>query len=329
MMDAEALKAVVADAMLAPSAHNTQPVRWSLDGPTIVLSADLGRRLNAGDPDDRDLMISCGAAIESTVLALATRQAGGEVTMIADTTVSVDGPSHLPFARINLTDAPVPSDVELAAYQHARTTHRGGFLPVSDAVFANWKHPHLKLVQLPKDVAWLAKQVDLASARMLRNRALRQELLDWMRLESSHPRYHVDGLNRETLYLDVHTAWMVRPVLGTWMFDALSAIGLGPTLSGEQARTKTASALAIFHWPTDGSLFDAGRAFYRMWLEATQRDLTAWPAAALADDPMTAARLATRFRIPKDRAILNVLRLGLAHAPTPQRTRLSVPDAII
>jgi hypothetical protein len=60
-------------ALRAPSVHNTQPWRWRLDedAGVVELYADQGRRLSATDPDRRDLLISCGAALDHLVVALA------------------------------------------------------------------------------------------------------------------------------------------------------------------------------------------------------------------------------------------------------------------
>jgi Nitroreductase family len=63
----------VEHALRAPSVHNTQPWRWLVDGTdgVVELYADLNRHLTATDPDRRDLLISCGAALDHLVVALA------------------------------------------------------------------------------------------------------------------------------------------------------------------------------------------------------------------------------------------------------------------
>lgn len=60
----------VAVAVRAPSIHNTQPWRWELDADGLVLRADRERQLAVADPDGHSLLISCGAALHLTELAL-------------------------------------------------------------------------------------------------------------------------------------------------------------------------------------------------------------------------------------------------------------------
>lgn len=58
-------------AILAPSSHNTQPWRFKLDEEGLWLLADRTRSLAASDPYDRELIISCGAALMNLRVAFA------------------------------------------------------------------------------------------------------------------------------------------------------------------------------------------------------------------------------------------------------------------
>ena len=57
-------------AVLAPSSHNTQPWRFQIGLDDIKLHADRTRALPLVDPHDRELMMSCGAALFHLRLAI-------------------------------------------------------------------------------------------------------------------------------------------------------------------------------------------------------------------------------------------------------------------
>ena len=57
------LRFLLAYAILAPSTHNTQPWRFRIERRTVDIYADYGRSLPIADPQNRELMISCGAAL--------------------------------------------------------------------------------------------------------------------------------------------------------------------------------------------------------------------------------------------------------------------------
>jgi hypothetical protein len=67
---AETLRFALRYAVLAPSSHNTQPWRFIVDGETVTLNADRLRALPVADPYDRELIISCGAALFNLRVAL-------------------------------------------------------------------------------------------------------------------------------------------------------------------------------------------------------------------------------------------------------------------
>src|SRR5689334_8091394 len=73
---------VVAQAARAPSIHNTQPWVFSWDGRGFELHADTQRGLNAIDPDGRELVLSCGAALYNLRLALRKLGVDSTVTLL-------------------------------------------------------------------------------------------------------------------------------------------------------------------------------------------------------------------------------------------------------
>ena len=56
-------------AILAPSSHNAQPWRFTIDGPQIQVFADESRWLEVADHDRRELHLSLGCAVENLCVA--------------------------------------------------------------------------------------------------------------------------------------------------------------------------------------------------------------------------------------------------------------------
>ncbi|WP_433664610.1 Acg family FMN-binding oxidoreductase [Nocardia sp. CA-128927] len=62
--DLPTVRAALTVACRAPSVHNTQPWRWVFDSTWLFLYSDTDRRLPAADPQSRQLIVSCGAALD-------------------------------------------------------------------------------------------------------------------------------------------------------------------------------------------------------------------------------------------------------------------------
>jgi hypothetical protein len=64
------LKFFINYAILAPSGHNTQPWLFKVYNNIVDMYADRTRALPVVDPEDRELTISCGAALSHLLLAI-------------------------------------------------------------------------------------------------------------------------------------------------------------------------------------------------------------------------------------------------------------------
>ena len=125
----EVARYVVAEAVWAPSVHNTQPWRFTVGseqaGQQISLHADPERRLAVADPDGRELMISCGAALFNVRLAL--RSLG----YVPETDVLPDPGQPTLVARVGWRGRAVADEFEWRLFSQVRRrrTHRGAFDP--------------------------------------------------------------------------------------------------------------------------------------------------------------------------------------------------------
>jgi nitroreductase len=69
--DLETIRSALSLACRAPSVHNSQPWQWRVGDHSLHLYANPDLLLQNTDPDARNLMLSCGAALNHCVVALA------------------------------------------------------------------------------------------------------------------------------------------------------------------------------------------------------------------------------------------------------------------
>ncbi|GAA0653432.1 hypothetical protein [Brevundimonas lenta] len=320
-LDPDLFRALVADASLAPSVHNTQPTRWRLlpDG-TVQVLEDPARRLTVGDPDGRDLGVSHGAAVEGFCLAASER--GLAVTVHRDG----DGVAGLALEAGRRPDPLAPFALQRRTYRGRFEDAEAGKASVARLAPAD----DLTVVEAPDRIAALATLYDAASLRWFRNAPYRAELVSWMRLSRRHPNWSLDGLNAEAMEMSAIEAAAAGLVLRPGVFEALAGVGLAGSVVAEAPVVRSAAAIALFHRPADEDPFDTGRRFHRVWLEFTRVDLSGSPMAVLADDPQARDAVQRDFGIPSDRRLITAFRLGVAPARTlPPKPRLALDTLIV
>ncbi|MGO9697510.1 MAG: Acg family FMN-binding oxidoreductase [Mycobacterium sp.] len=179
--DAGTLRTVLTLASRAPSVHNTQPWRWRVDAASLHLHADARRQLPNTDPDGRDLILSCGAALHHCVVAFAAVGWRSKVTRLPNPA----DPNHL--AAIELSPYPADAvDIALAAAIPRRRTDRRHY--------SSWPVP--------------VADIGLMAARAVRNGVTLCQVEDIDKLHKVVAQSVFDHLNDE--YLAELTAWSGR-----------------------------------------------------------------------------------------------------------------------
>jgi hypothetical protein len=325
---------LVALANLAPSVHNTQPARWYFgeDGDIWILS-DPRRHLAIGDPTGRDAGLSCGAALEATVLGLSTFGIeAAAVDILWNAGAASPVPGMVPAAR--LATRPGAGAMALTDQMPQRFTWRRPFVRASNEAgraLAAWasERGDLTLAANAERIATLADLNDRASLAFMRKPDYRGELVSWMRLGRADPRWDVDGLNAAALGMSSIEAFGASLVLRQTVFEGLDHLGLAASIVAERAKTRSATAIGLFHRPLDESPVATGRVYLTLLLHLTRLGFQTWPMTAMADDPEISAELCRRHSIPAANRLITVLRIGVVPMATaPGRARIA-PAALI
>ena len=189
----EKAAALVGNAVLAPSSHNTQPWLFRVSDSTIDLIADRTRALPVNDPDDRELAISCGCALMNLRIAAASEGLEAKVQLFPDPR-EPDWLARL-FTKSRAT-APAP-EADLLEFIARRRTYRKRFLPravaqdVIDQLIeaASAEQAWLRPLMAQETRQFVSALVAEGDAAQWANPSWRRELAAWM-----HPRRRGDGL---------------------------------------------------------------------------------------------------------------------------------------
>lgn len=184
-------------AVLAPSSHNSQPWVFRQRGDALDLLADRSRALPVVDPDDRELIISCGVVLRFLRVALTHFGQGASVALLPD----ANEPDLL--ARVTLTDAiePKPRDHELFQAILSRRTNRFPFepRPVPEPLLGRARNlaekegGWLQTLTGEEDRATLAELIAEGDRQQLADRRFRRELASWVHSNRSTTRDGMPG----------------------------------------------------------------------------------------------------------------------------------------
>lgn len=193
-MKSDVVEHCIRQATLAPSIHNTQPWLFRVSEDHIELIADRTRGLAVTDPFDRELTISCGAALFNlrVAAALTGRDAFVEILPVHDDPDLLARVTFATGTRRTLPDARV-----LGAALARRRTYRKQFVretidPAQIETLraaAEMEGAHLQPLDTEALRRAAGELVAAADAILWENPCWRRELAAWM-----YPRRRGDGL---------------------------------------------------------------------------------------------------------------------------------------
>ncbi|MGE0487953.1 MAG: nitroreductase [Vulcanimicrobiota bacterium] len=186
-------------AVLAPSTHNTQPWRFHLEDGSVELYADRRRALPVIDPQDRDLVIACGAALCNLLIALHHYGWGTLVEQFPE------GPDSDLLARVSLAVPSHASRQEHRLFDCIPKRHTC-YLPFDEDPVgrevlrdlgraASQEGARLVMVD-DVDRVELIELVEEADRELEADPAYRHEFAEWMRTNYSRQGTGVPGYSR-------------------------------------------------------------------------------------------------------------------------------------
>ncbi|MEO1065041.1 MAG: hypothetical protein AAFZ07_26805 [Actinomycetota bacterium] len=263
-------EAAIAAAVLAASAHNTQPWAFAIRGERIEVYADRSRSTGANDPLMRELDVSLGCAIENLVLAA---EAAGYAT-----SVELDPPTQPDLVATVALERGSVVVSELYDAIDRRRSNRSDFTddPIPDGVMASMSD----LADAGTGVAWLHERSDRVAFAELLVRATRAHNEDeaqsvdsfaWWRSDWDQIQDHKDGLNIDGVGLSPLVRTLGKILPGTSRSAADETF-----LERTEQQADTAAAFGVVTVDDPGSLeqrLRGGRVLQRLHLWATANDI--------------------------------------------------------
>ncbi len=302
-------------AVLAPSVHNTQPWLFRIVGSEVELYADRTRALAVADPEGRQLIISCGAALFHLQVAMRHFGYQPQVRLLPD----LEDPDLLALVRLGPPEPATLLDHRLFQAIKKRRTNR---LPFEDrAVSEAELHAleravvqagaQLRIVQDQKARYALAELIAEADRRQMADPRFRRELASWTHPDRLKSR---DGLPLTARGL---SEWLgsAGPLVVRTFFWAKGQ------LARDRQLAEGSPVLLVLLTSADTPLawLTAGQALDRLLLQAADYGLS----ASFLNQPIEVpeVRNALRHWLATEAYPQVILRLGYGPSvpPTPRR----------
>ncbi len=312
------MRELVRYATLAANGHNTQPWQFALRDNTIEIRPDVSRRLPVVDPQDRELWISLGCALENLLVAARAAGYAADVTYpTADDVITV---------RL-AADTPQPSPLfdAIPLRQSTRSAYDGQAVPVADLekIQVTPLEPGvtLRFVTDPAGMATIVEYVAEGNLRQYADQAFVSELITWLRFNKKEALSSLDGLYSRCSGNPEAPRWLGR------MFVA----GTKPQQQADADTAKLRSSLGAVVVAADAddkvAWVRTGQVYERLALTMTALNIK----SALLNQPIEVAELRSQFQSALGlggAAPQLLVRYGYA-AALPRSLRRSVAQVLI
>jgi len=277
------LRSLVQSATLAASGHNTQPWKFAIRADAIEIHPDSSRQLPGVDPQQRELWISLGCALEN--LLLAARAAGYAAEVAYPDTADV--------IRVSLTpDSPQPDPLFDAIPWRQNTRSEYDRQPIPgpdlDRILSLPREPgvSLRLVTTPAEMELLVDYVNQGNLTQYADPAFVAELIDWLRFNKKDALAALDGL---------YSVCSGNPEVPGWL-GRMFVEGTQPQqqadLDARKLRSSSAAVLIASETDEKSAWVRTGQVYERLALQLTALGIK----SAFLNQPIEVAPLRAQFQ---------------------------------
>nr|QNO46686.1 hypothetical protein GCLKPONB_00017 [Methanosarcinales archaeon ANME-2c ERB4] len=242
-------------ATMAPSGHNTQPWKFSVEKDCIRIFPDFTRALPVVDPDNRELYISIGCALEN--LAIAAKYAGYDPEVKYFQASEPDE-----CLLVTLKHSKVTEDNNLFQAISRRHTNRREYnkqqIPAADlkkieSVPTEEGVTSLMLTE-PGAIKEIIELVREGNRIQMNNDAFMDEITSWIRFSDSEAELHLDGLTSRAMGKSPAPGWLGR------MFMRIFVGAKSQSKTDEKNMRSSSALMVVISEKNDKKIVDRCRA---------------------------------------------------------------------
>ncbi|MBI4832489.1 MAG: hypothetical protein HY801_13265 [Candidatus Lindowbacteria bacterium] len=323
------LMGIVGAATLAANPHNSQPWLFRIEKDKLDLFADRSRKLQAIDPDERELMLGLGCALENLALAAEARGYRPDITLFPQ------GPEDDLVAGVLLQKAePKPSP--LYEMIPKRRTNRSKFSgkPIPDKDLADLSElsqadPGLRLHLYVKEGERkpIGDLLIRACEIQAKDAAQHGETASWFRKSDEEIQKHRDGITLDAGGSPYLMRVIAKLVISDKMIQGPSFGEVFVKNTKMQVESASAFGMISAETKTHETCLRAGRLFQKIHLWATSRGIALHPMNYFLENRSEMEEEAAALTGSSGRAALIPFRLGYGRE-VPHSPRRAVKDVI-
>lgn len=293
-------------AIKAPSGHNSQPWKFKLDEDSIAIFPDYERILPVADPDNHELFISLGCALENLIIA------AGYFGYHTDIEMKMEDP-HNESIRVEFSSGNTQNYDQLfkniEIRQSTRNKYNKALIPPADIEklkeAGNQDQVLFLLYTEPDQIEPVIEITKRATVLQLSKKEFIKELIQWIRFNRKTAKRTGDGL---------YSGAIGSPSVPKWFGEFFMKLVLDPKREARKNVNlmENSSGILIFIAKENNkeAWINLGRSFQRVGLMATSLKINHAHINSACEEIAARKKLAVVLQLKPEEEPLLIIRIG-------------------